>query len=166
MLAQFGMFFSGNRDNNNGLGIVGSILMMILAPLGAMLVQMAISRTREYAADNLGARIVGQPMWLASALVKIEGAAHQVPNFEAERNPATAHMFIINPLSGERMDNLFSTHPDTRNRIAALEQMAAEFGGQASTSPPWTGRPRRNARSVPNTGWSRGSNEPRKGPWS
>lgn len=100
MLAQFGMFFGGNRDNNNGLGIVGSILMMILAPLGAMLVQMAISRTREYAADNLGARIVGQPMWLASALVKIEGAAHQVPNFEAERNPATAHMFIINPLSG------------------------------------------------------------------
>jgi len=73
--------------------------MMILAPLGAMLVQMAISRTREYAADNLGARIVGQPTYLASALVKIANAAHEIPNIEAERNPATAHMFIINPLS-------------------------------------------------------------------
>src|SRR5256885_4987759 len=102
MLAQFGMFFGGHRDNNSGPGIVGSIAMMILAPLGAMLVQMAISRTREYAADNLGARIVGQPMWLASALVKIENAAHEIPNWEAERNPATAHMFIINPLSGHR----------------------------------------------------------------
>jgi heat shock protein HtpX len=100
MLAQFGMFFGGNRDNNHGPGIIGSIAMMILAPLGAMLVQMAISRTREYAADDLGARICGQPMWLASALSKIANAAHVVPNPEAERNPATAHMFIINPLSG------------------------------------------------------------------
>src|SRR4029077_16781385 len=100
MLAQFGMVFGGHRDSNSGPGIIGSIAMMILAPLGAMLVQMAISRTREYAADNLGARIVGQPTWLASALVKIENAAHQVPNWDAERNPATAHLFIINPLSG------------------------------------------------------------------
>ena len=119
MLAQFGMFFGGNR-NNNGPGIVGSIAMMILAPLGAALVQMAISRTREYAADNFGARIVGQPMWLASALAKIENAAHQAPNMEAERNPATAHMFIVNPLSGHGVDNLFATHPSTANRIAAL----------------------------------------------
>ena len=104
---------------------------MILAPLAAMLVQMAISRTREYAADNLGARIAGQPMWLASALVKIDDAAHQVPNWEAERNPATAHMFIINPLSGHGMDNLFSTHPSTENRIAALQQLAAELGARA-----------------------------------
>jgi heat shock protein HtpX len=134
MLAQFGMFFGGNRDNN-GPGIVGSIAMMILAPLGAMLVQMAISRTREYAADNLGARIVGQPMWLASALAKIENAAHHVPNMEAERNPATAHMFIINPLSGHGVDNLFTTHPSTENRIAALEQLAAELGaGRAAPS--------------------------------
>ena len=101
MLAQFGMFFGGNRDNN-GPGIIGSIAMMILAPLGAMLVQMAISRTREYAADDLGARICGQPMWLASALAKIANAAHVVPNPEAERNPATAHMFIINPSVGPR----------------------------------------------------------------
>jgi heat shock protein HtpX len=132
MLAQFGMFFGGNRDNN-GPGIVGSIAMMILAPIGAMLVQMAISRTREYAADNLGARIVGQPMWLASALVKIDNAAHQVPNMEAERNPATAHMFIINPLSGQGVDNLFTTHPSTENRIAALQQLAAELGAAGST---------------------------------
>ncbi len=110
---------------------------MILAPLGAMLVQMAISRTREYAADDFGARIVGQPMWLASALAKIENAAHQVPNMEAERNPATAHMFIINPLSGHGVDNLFSTHPSTANRIAALQQLAAELGTQ--TAPRNTG---------------------------
>ena len=127
MLAQFGMLF-GNRNSNNGPGIIGSIAMMILAPLGAMLVQMAISRSREYAADNFGARVVGQPMWLASALTKIENAAHQVPNMEAEHNPATAHMFIINPLSGARMDNLFSTHPDTENRIAALEEIARRSG--------------------------------------
>ena len=128
MIAQFGMFFGGNRDNNQGPGIIGSIAMMILAPLAAMLVQMAISRTREYAADDIGARICGQPMWLASALAKIENAAHQIPNIEAERNPATAHMFIINPLSGQGMDNLFATHPSTENRIAALQQLAAEIG--------------------------------------
>ena len=132
MLAQFGMFFGGNRDNNSGPGIIGSIAMMILAPLGAMLVQMAISRTREYAADNLGARIAGQPMWLASALARIEGAAHQVPNWGAERNPATAHMFIINPLSGQGVDNLFASHPSTENRIAALRELAAELGARGA----------------------------------
>jgi len=94
---------------------------------------MAISRTREYAADNLGARIAGQPMWLASALVKIENAAHQMPNMDAEHNPATAHMFIINPLSGRGVDNLFSTHPSTENRIAALQRLAADLGASAST---------------------------------
>ena len=133
MVAQFGMFFGGNRDNNQGPGIIGSIAMMILAPLGAMLVQMAISRTREYAADDLGARICGQPMWLASALAKIANAAHEVPNPEAERNPATAHMFIINPLSGHGVDNLFTTHPATENRIAALQQLAAQMGAQGGT---------------------------------
>jgi heat shock protein HtpX len=129
MIAQFGMFFGGNRDNN-GPGIIGSIAMMILAPLAAMLVQMAISRTREYAADEMGARIVGQPMWLASALGKIENAAHQIPNPQAERNPATAHMFIINPLSGLGVDRLFATHPSTENRIAALRQLANTMGGR------------------------------------
>ena len=124
MIAQFGMFFGGNRDNNAGPGIIGSLAMMILAPLAAMIVQMAISRTREYSADNLGAQICGQPMWLASALVKIDNAAHQIPNMDAERSPATAHMFIINPLSGQGMDNLFSTHPSTENRVAELQRLA------------------------------------------
>ena len=128
MLAQFGMFFGGNRDNNNGMGIISTLAMVILAPIAAMLVQMAISRTREYAADRMGAEIVGEPRYLASALARLENAAHQIPNDAAERNPATAHLFIINPLSGQRMDSLFSTHPATENRIAALEQLAAEMG--------------------------------------
>jgi heat shock protein HtpX len=151
MIAQFGMFFGGNRDNN-GPGIIGSIAMMILAPLAAMLVQMAISRTREYSADDMGARICGQPMWLASALAKIDNAAHQIPNAQAERSPATAHMFIINPLSGQGMDNLFATHPSTENRIAALQQLAGQVGGrggfatatpQAAPRGPWNGGARR-----------------------
>ena len=160
MLAQFGMFFSGNRDSNNGgMGIIGTLAMVILAPIAAMLVQMAISRTREYAADRMGAEIVGEPRHLASALAKIENAAHAIPNAQAEQNPATAHLFIINPLSGQRMDNLFSTHPATENRIAALEQLAARMGRggfarQAQprhTAPahgPWgnTGAPRRGPR--------------------
>jgi heat shock protein HtpX len=127
MLVNFGMMFGGNR-NNNGIGMIGTIAMMILAPLAAMIVQMAISRTREYAADRMGAEISGNPMSLASALNKISGAAHVIENVDAERNPATAHMFIINPLSGARMDNLFSTHPAVENRIAQLEQIAAEMG--------------------------------------
>jgi heat shock protein HtpX len=149
MLAQFGMFFGGNRENNNsGLGIIGTLAMVILAPIAAMLVQMAISRSREYAADNLGARIAGRPQWLASALAKLDAAAHAIPNDDAERNPATAHLFIVNPLSGARMDNLFSTHPSTENRIAALERLAYElnqggFGGYEAPRPaahgPWGG---------------------------
>ncbi len=163
MVAQFGMFFGGHRDNNSGPGVIGSIAMMILAPLGAMLVQMAISRTREYAADNLGGRIVGQPMWLASALAKIANAAHQVPNMEAERNPATAHMFIINPLSGHGVDNLFTTHPSPENRIAALRQLAAELGasGAATRSGAQPGAASRGPLQSP---WGR--SPPSRGPWS
>jgi heat shock protein HtpX len=131
MLANFGFFFGGSRGRDNPLGAFGAIAMMILAPLAAMLVQMAISRTREYSADRGGAEISGNPMSLATALRKIEGAAHRIENDTAEANPATAHMFIINPLSGQRMDNLFSTHPDTDNRVAALQQMAAEFQGDS-----------------------------------
>ncbi|MDQ0396353.1 zinc metalloprotease HtpX [Labrys monachus] len=127
MLANFGLFFSGNR-NSNSLGPIGSILLAVLAPIAAMVVQMAISRSREYEADRLGAEISGNPLALASALAKIQNAAHSVPNEEAEANPATAHMFIINPLSGLRMDNLFSTHPDTANRIAALQAIAQRMG--------------------------------------
>jgi len=154
MIAQFGMFFGGNRDNN-GPGIIGSIAMMILAPLAAMLVQMAISRTREYAADDMGARICGQPMWLASALAKIENAAHQIPNAQAERSPATAHMFIINPLSGQGMDNLFATHPSTENRVAALRQLASQVGGRGGFA---TATPQ----GAPRGPWNGGG---RRGPW-
>jgi len=131
MLAQFGMFFGGGRRNgngNSGLGLIGMLLMIVLAPLAAMLVQMAISRTREYAADATGAHISGNPEALASALTRIEAAARQIENVQAEENPATAHLFIINPLSGARMDNLFSTHPATENRIAALQELAAQMG--------------------------------------
>jgi len=134
MLGNFAFFFGGGRDRDNPLGPLGAILMMILAPLGAMLVQMAISRTREYAADRAGAEISGAPMALASALRKIEGAAHRIPNPEAEANPATAHLFIINPLSGAGMDSLFSTHPATANRIAALTAIAREMGGDGASA--------------------------------
>ncbi|MFD2032659.1 zinc metalloprotease HtpX [Ancylobacter dichloromethanicus] len=174
MLANFAMFFGGNRNNNNPFGIIGTIAMMILAPLAAMVVQMAVSRSREYEADKLGAQICGQPLRLASALAKISNAVHQVPNMPAEHNPATAHMFIINPLSGERMDSLFSTHPATENRIAALEALARQMGAQGGLSPdagpsaapqggPWAGA----SRSQPSSAvWGRRrSGGERRGPW-
>jgi heat shock protein HtpX len=130
MLANFGMLFGGgNRDNNSGgFGVIGTLLMVFLAPLAAGLIQMAISRSREYEADKLGAYISQRPLWLASALRRISRAAEEIPYGRAERNPATAHMFIINPLHGQGMDNLFSTHPNTDNRIAALEALAREMG--------------------------------------
>lgn len=128
MLAQFGLFFrGGHRENNKGVGAIGAIALVLLAPVAALLVQMAISRSREYAADAAGAHISGEPMSLASALVKIADAAEAIPNETAERVPATAHLFIVNPLSGVRMDNLFSTHPAVENRIAALEQIAEQM---------------------------------------
>jgi heat shock protein HtpX len=148
MLAQFGLFFGGgHRNNNSGVGLIGTLAMVILAPLAAMLVQMAISRTREYSADNLGARIAGHTDGLSSALVKISNAAHHIENDTAERNPATAHLFIINPLSGQRMDNLFSTHPSTENRIAALDALARELGDSSRTrhAPQPAGGPWSNA---------------------
>ncbi|MDU0112657.1 M48 family metalloprotease [Psychrosphaera aquimarina] len=128
MLGNFAMFFGGNR--NNPLGFIGVLAAMIVAPFAAMIVQMAISRTREYSADRRGAEICDNPMWLASALEKIAAASGRTVNEDAERNPATAHMFIINPLNGQRADNLFSTHPATENRIKALRQMEAEFSSQ------------------------------------
>jgi heat shock protein HtpX len=144
---QFGALFGGHRENNNGIGWIGALVAMIVAPLAAMLVQMAISRSREYQADRLGAMICGRPLALASALHKIEGYAHQIRNEPAEAAPATAHLFIINPLTGEGMDNLFSTHPNTENRIAELEKLASEMGATAvgrgarrdeASSGPWT----------------------------
>ncbi|MEM8541826.1 MAG: zinc metalloprotease HtpX, partial [Pseudomonadota bacterium] len=112
MLGNFAFFFGG-RGNNNPLGIVGVLAAMIVAPFAAMIVQMAVSRTREYSADRRGAEICGRPDWLASALVKISNGAARMTNETAEQNPATAHMFIINPLNGQGADNLFSTHPAT-----------------------------------------------------
>ena len=126
MLANFGWLLGGNRDNQSGF--IANILAMILAPLAAMLVQFAISRTREYAADRLGAEISGHPMWLASALQKLESAARRIDNSSAEQNPATAHLFIVNPLHGRSFDNLFSTHPSTENRVRALCELATRTG--------------------------------------
>jgi heat shock protein HtpX len=125
-LANMAMWMGAGRRDNNGMGPLATIAMIILAPIAAVLVQMAISRTREYAADRGGAEICGNPLWLASALERISTAAHHIENGPAEANPATAHLFIVNPLSGMRMDNLFSTHPNTENRVRALEAMAGE----------------------------------------
>ena len=133
MLANFAFFFGGGlrNDDERGspLGAIGAIAMMILAPLAATLVQLAISRGREYEADRAGAELSGQPRALASALQKISGAAAEIPNPVAERHPASAHLFIVNPLHGIGADNLFSTHPSTENRIQRLLAMEDEFGG-------------------------------------
>jgi heat shock protein HtpX len=131
-LANFAFLFGGRDENGRSTGIVGPIAMMILAPMAAGLVQMAISRGREYEADRGGAEISGDPEALASALRKIEAYAKGgYMNPDAERHPATAHMFIINPLAGHGADNLFSTHPATENRVAALLRMI----GKAPAAP-------------------------------
>jgi heat shock protein HtpX len=168
MLGNFAMFSGlGHHRDNNGAGLIGTLATIILAPLAAMLVQMAISRTREYAADNLGARISGEPLALAAALAKISDMAHAVPNETAEASPATAHLFIVNPLSGARMDNLFSTHPSTENRIAALQELAGSMGpglrgaepaADHRSGPRGGARPPRGEASVPSIG-------SRRGPW-
>lgn len=170
MLAQFGFFFGG-RSNNSPFGGAGALIAMIVAPLAAMVVQMAVSRTREYEADRGGAEISGDPLALASALRKISAAAHVVPNVPAEQNPAMAHMYIVNPLSGARLDNLFSTHPDTENRIAALQRIAGEMGSApkpCETVSPWgssTGRDSlRSGWRVPATGQAANTTTTR-GPW-
>ena len=126
MLAQFGLFF-GARNSNSPVGPIGALFMIIVAPLAALLVQMAVSRTREYEADRDGAEICGDPLALASALQKISRLAKNFENPWARRSPGQAHMFIINPLAGRGADNLFSTHPNVENRIAALTQLAKEL---------------------------------------
>lgn len=141
MLAQFGFFFGRGGGDRNPLGIVGLLLAVLFAPLAAALIQMTISRTREYAADRMGAEISRDPIGLANALRKISGYAGRIEMPSAERNPSSAPMFIINPLSGARMDNLFSTHPSTENRIRALEAMARDTGASVRRSPiPSVGR--------------------------
>ena len=148
-LANFAFFFGGNDRDRPG-GVIGTIALAILAPMAAALVQMAISRHREYGADAGGAEISGDPEALASALQKIEAYARGgMINHQAERNPATSHMFIINPLSGQGADNLFSTHPATQNRVAALMKLA-EGGGAAVSGP------RRAGTAVPVTPAARG----------
>lgn len=126
MLGNFAFFLGGHRDNNP-FGMIGTLLAIIIAPVAAMIVQMAISRTREYSADRLGSQICGRPLWLASALDKIARTAPNIPNRLAEENPATAHLFIFNPLGEHARDSLFSTHPAPQNRIAALLALAEEF---------------------------------------
>jgi heat shock protein HtpX len=136
-LSQFAFFFG--RDSRNPLGALGTILVMILAPLAAMLVQMAISRTREYSADRAGAEISGHPLWLARALQKIEQLARGTLNEAAERNPASAHLFIINPLHMGGVDNLFRTHPPTAERVRRLRELAAAAGPVAGPGRgPWS----------------------------
>jgi heat shock protein HtpX len=156
MLANFAFFFGGRDEEGRPTGMVGALVIMILGPIAAALVQMAISRHREYAADAEGAAISGDPGALASALQKIEAYAKGgYVNPDAERNPATAHMFIINPLGGRRGDNLFSTHPATHNRVEALMALMGTSGGRPIVS---GGRSRRGT-AVPTTGAPRG-------PWS
>jgi heat shock protein HtpX len=128
MLANFGFYFGGGRNTDRGVGPIGGLLLLILGPLAAGLVQMGISRGREYEADRIGAQISKRPLSLASALRKISSAAEQIPNPTAERNPASAPLFIVNPLSGAGMDNLFSTHPNVENRIARLNAIAGQMG--------------------------------------
>ena len=156
MLANFALFFGGARER---MGLLGTLAMMLLAPLAAALVQMAISRTREYAADKAGAEICGQPLWLASALEKIAMGAARIDNHAAERNPATAHMFIINPLHAHKHDNLFSTHPATENRVAALRQMAGPAAGSARMAP-------RTDSYAPSRVPTAGRRDGDRGPWS
>jgi heat shock protein HtpX len=123
MLANMAFFMGGSRDREHPMGMVGMLLVTLLAPIAAVLVQAAISRSREFEADRAGAEITGRPMWLASALGQIERAAERTPNYPADANPATAHMFIVNPLHGG-ISGLFATHPPTEERIARLRAMA------------------------------------------
>ncbi|MES2471872.1 MAG: zinc metalloprotease HtpX [Pseudomonadota bacterium] len=157
MLANMAMFMGGGmggeRGRNQPGGIALTLVVSLLAPIAAMLVQAAISRSREYEADRMGAEISGRPQWLASALGRMERSVQSgVPNPEADANPATAHLFIINPLHGG-ISGLFSTHPATADRIARLNAMAGSnqpvvTGGRG----PWIG-----GREIVSA---------RKGPWS
>jgi heat shock protein HtpX len=152
MLANFAMFTGVNsrdsRGNTNAGGAIVGIMLALLAPLAAALVQFAISRSREYEADRVGATIAGQPLWLASALQRIHQGVAAIPSPVAESHPATAHLFIANPLRGSGMASLFSTHPSMENRVARLQAMADAMGQgapqpQTRGSSPW-GQPARS----------------------
>jgi heat shock protein HtpX len=164
-LANFAFFFGAGNDRERPGGFLGMIAIMILAPMAAALVQMAISRGREYEADAGGAEISGDPQALASALQKIDAYARGGRvNIAAERNPATAHMFIINPLNGHGADNLFSTHPSTQNRVAALAQ---KFGGKAvpKFQPQVQSDMITSTRKRPPGPWDQQQQPPKRGPW-
>jgi heat shock protein HtpX len=163
MLAQSLFFFGGfgRRDRDSPLGGIGALLVMILAPIAATLVQLAISRGREYEADRAGAELSGRPLALASALRKISGDAAQIPNPTAEAHPASAHLFIVNPLHGTGSDNLFSTHPAMENRIARLNAMAEQQGAapEFEAEPEVTASTRIGQSTIPSTV------QKRHGPW-
>ncbi len=152
MVANFAFFFGGSsRDNNSPLGIVGVLAAAIVTPIAALMIQMAVSRTREYSADRASAEITGRPDWLISALAKLDRASKTIPNPVAARNPAVAHLFIVNPLAGVNIGSLFASHPATADRIAALRTMTVmPSGGPRPVS-------------VPNIGGA-GYERPR-GPW-
>ena len=162
MIANFALFFGGR---NNRMGFIGVLAMMILAPLAASLVQMAISRSREYEADRGGAEICGNPHWLADALEKLHRSSERIDNPAAEQNPATAHMFIVNPLHAHARDRMFSTHPSMANRVARLRAMAPASAGNeinnGAISESWAAGPW--------SGGDRGSSQRRlrrhRGPW-
>ena len=158
-LANFALFFGGGEDRERPGGIIGTLALMILAPMAAGLVQMAISRGREYEADRVGAEIAGDPRALASALQKIEGYSKRIVNVTAERNPASGQLFIINPLAGRGADNLFSTHPATGNRIKALVELGAKMGLTSRTAAFAEASPGPLGTSVPTTPAKR------PGPW-
>ncbi|WP_337543946.1 zinc metalloprotease HtpX [Mitsuokella jalaludinii] len=127
--AQFFMFFGGSRDDDEGVNPIAAIAMMILAPIAAMLIQMAISRSREYEADHDGGEICGNPNYLADGLEKIEYYVTHSPETLPDAKPATANMYIVNPFegTGKALTKLFSTHPDTADRIARLREQAREM---------------------------------------
>ncbi len=130
MLANFAFFMGGRR---NPLGLIGVLLVTLLAPIAALLVQSAISRSREFEADKAGAELTGRPLWLANALEEIDSSARKTLNAPADANPATAHMFIVNPLHGG-LSGLFASHPATAERVARLRAMA---GVPARQPGPW-----------------------------
>jgi heat shock protein HtpX len=132
LLANFAFFMGGDR-RNNPLGLVGILVVTLVAPIAALLVQAAISRSREFEADRFGADVTGRPLWLASALSRIDHAAGRIENLPADANPATANMFIINPLHGG-LSGMFASHPSTEERIARLRAMA---GASAAPRGPW-----------------------------
>ena len=162
-LLQFGYLFGRRKEGDSRFGWIGVLAAVLVAPFAAMLVQMAISRSREYEADRIGAGFCGNPLWLASALQRIHTAARQIPYPEAEMAPAAAHIFIVNPLTGRGIDSLFTTHPNVENRILELQHLAAQWQ-QAGIDAP---KPIVIASGMPTTTWGatqRGPSTP-AGPW-